>query len=87
MYTRRIIPDDFTPPAHADGPGFHLPMLTVHDGVRDFDAVIAAAPRLRGAMEPGGIWPDGLTRQENLVDIAWRFRGRPALARSAIVST
>jgi hypothetical protein len=74
MYKRRIIPDDFTPPARADGPGFHLRMLTIHDAVKDFDAVMAAAPRLRGAMEPGATWPDGLTLEENLIDLAWHQR-------------
>lgn len=74
MYKRRIVPDDFTPPARIDGPGFHLRMLTIHDVVKDFDAVIAAAPRLRGAMEPGGTWPDGLTLEENLIDLAWHQR-------------
>ena len=74
MYKRRIIPDDFTPPARFDGAGFHLPMLTIHDVVKDFDAVISAADRLRGAMEPGATWPDGLTLEENLIDLGWHQR-------------
>ncbi len=74
MYKRRIVPEGFTPPARADGPGFHLRMLTIHDVVKDFDAVMSAAPRLKAAMEPGGTWPDGLTLEENLIDLAWHQR-------------
>ena len=74
MYNHRMIPDTFTPPDRAEGQGFHLRMLTIHDVVKDFDAVIAAAPRLRGAMEPGSTWPDGLTLEDNLIDLAWHHR-------------
>ena len=41
---------------------------------QDFDAVMAAAPRLRGAMEPGDSWPDGITLEENLIDLGWHQR-------------
>ena len=74
MYKRRMIPDDFTPPARHQGDGFHLRMLTIHDVVKDFDAVMAAGDRLKGAMEPGGTWPDGLTLEENMIDLAWHQR-------------
>ena len=74
MYKRRIVPDGFTPAARADGPGFHLRMLTIHDVVKDFDAVMAAAPRLKATMEQGSTWPDGLTLEENLIDLAWHQR-------------
>ncbi len=74
MYKRRIIPDDFTPPARIAGAGFHLRMLTVHDVVKDFDAVTSAAGHLRGAMDPGSTWPDGLTLEENLIDLGWHQR-------------
>lgn len=74
MYKRRIIPEGFVPPAGIAGPGFHLRMLTIHDAVKDYEAVIAAAPRLKGAMEPGSTWPDGLTLEDNLIDLAWHQR-------------
>lgn len=73
MYKRPLIPG-FTPPARYDGAGFHLRMLTIHDVVKDFDAVMAAGDRLKGAMEPGSTWPDGLTLEENLIDLAWHQR-------------
>jgi hypothetical protein len=74
MYSRRIIPDDFTPPSRFGGTGFHLRMLTVHDVVKDFDAVTSAAGHLRGAMDPDSTWPDGLTLEENLIDLGWHQR-------------
>ncbi len=74
MYKRPIIPAGFTPPARTDGPGFHLRMLTIHDVVKDFDAVKAAGTRLHGVTEPGSPWPDDLTLEENLIDIAWHQR-------------
>lgn len=74
MYHRRLVPETFTPPARADGAGFHLRMLTVHDVVKDFDACIEMGTRLHGVTEPHGSWPDGLTLEENLIDLAWHQR-------------
>lgn len=74
MYKRPIIPPDVTPPARFDGAGFHLRMLTVHDVVKDFDAVMSASVHLKGAMSEGSTWPDGLTLEENLIDLGWHQR-------------
>ena len=74
MYHRPLIPDGFTPPARHQCAGFHLRMLSIHDVVKDFDAVISARDRLKGLMQPGGTWPDGLTLEENLIDLAWHQR-------------
>jgi hypothetical protein len=74
MYKRRLVPASFTPPARQQGHGFHLRMLTIHDVVKDFDAVMTAGDRLKGAMEQGSTWPDGLTLEENLIDLAWHQR-------------
>ena len=74
MYKRRIIPDDFTPPARFDGAGFHLRILTVHDVIKDFAAVMDCLDWLPGFMEPGSLWPRGLTIDENLIDLGWHQR-------------
>lgn len=37
----------------------------------DFDAVMATAPLLAGIF---GTWPQGLTRSDNLIDLAWHER-------------
>ena len=49
-------------------------MLSIHDVVKDFDAVMTAGDRLKGAMETGSTWPEGLTLEENLIDLAWHQR-------------
>lgn len=37
----------------------------------DFDAVMAAGPLMTGIF---GSWPEGLTRADNLIDLAWHER-------------
>lgn len=74
MYKRRLVPEGFAVPAGIEAAGFRLRMLSVHDVIKDFAAVIDAAPRLKGAMEQGATWPDGLTIEENLIDLAWHER-------------
>ncbi|MEO6299766.1 MAG: hypothetical protein ABIV25_10030 [Paracoccaceae bacterium] len=74
MYKRPIIPAGFIPPPRMDGVGFHLRMLTIHDVVKDFDAVMAAGTRLHGVTEPDSTRPDSLTLEENLIDLAWHQR-------------
>ena len=74
MYHRRMVPDSFSPPERAQFSGFHLRMLTVHDVARDFAAVMEAGSRLFGVLEAASRWPEGLTIEENLIDLAWHQR-------------
>ncbi len=74
MQGRRLIPQDVTPPACHLGQEFHLRMLTIHDVVKDFDAVMSAASHLKGALNPGSTWPQGLTLEDNLIDLGWHQR-------------
>lgn len=74
MYNRRLVPKDFQVPARLEGPGFHLRMLSVHDVVKDFAAVVESEGRLVGSMGDGSDWPRGLTIEENLIDLAWHHR-------------
>ncbi|MEU4830364.1 GNAT family N-acetyltransferase [Streptosporangium sp. NPDC023615] len=67
----------FLPRTHEIPPGvrhprFHIRPITVHDAVRDFDAVMSSAARLRERFPLGGGWPpDTMTLEENLIDLAW----------------
>jgi hypothetical protein len=50
-----------------------LRALSVHDLDRDFSAVMESAADIKAA-NPGSSWPDGLTREKNLIDLAWHQR-------------
>lgn len=50
-----------------------LRMLTVDDVERDYLAVMESAAEIKSAT-PGSTWPQGLTRHENLLDLAWHQR-------------
>lgn len=74
MYNRPIVPAGFIVPDGLETPGFRLRPLTVHDLVRDYDAVMSSAVVLKGRMAADGSWPDGLTLEENLIDLGWHQR-------------
>lgn len=73
-YWKPLVPSDFNVPACLEGDGFHLRMLTVNDVVKDYDAVMTSAARLKGSMNPANDWPDGLTLEDDLVDLGWHQR-------------
>jgi len=52
---------------------FTLKALSVDDLLRDFGAVMASAAEIKAA-RPGSTWPDGLTIEKNLIDLAWHQR-------------
>ena len=50
-----------------------LKALSINDLERDFSAVMASAADIKAA-NPGSSWPEGLTREKNLIDLAWHQR-------------
>lgn len=74
MYGRALVPDDFVVPERLEGPGYHLRMLSVEDLDKDFEAVVDSAERLKGLFGPESAWPEGVTRDEDLIDLAWHQR-------------
>jgi hypothetical protein len=74
MYSRPIVPAGFVVPDRLETEGFLLRPLTVHDVIRDYDAVMSSSAELKGRMKDGSTWPDGLTLEENLIDLAWHQR-------------
>lgn len=74
MYRRPIVPADFTVPERLETVGFHLRPLTVHDLVRDYDAVMSSTAQLREQMGDSSSWPEGLTLEDNLIDLGWHQR-------------
>ncbi len=74
MYNRLLVPSGFSVPERLVGDGYHLRMLSIDDVEKDFEAVMASAGRIRGLLDPTSSWPDGLTRKEDLIDLAWHQR-------------
>ena len=60
------------PKIHSLG-SVNLASLTIHDLERDFSAILDSAEAIKAA-NPGMSWPDGLTREQNLIDLAWHQR-------------
>ena len=64
--------DRAIPTTHTLG-DFTLKALSVSDLERDFSAVMESAADIKAA-HPGSSWPDGLTKEKNLIDLAWHQR-------------
>lgn len=57
---------------------FRLRVLTVHDVVKDFDAVMSSVDHCKTVWS-GGTWLEGRTLEQNLIDLGWcqkEFRTR-----------
>ncbi|MEM7547477.1 MAG: GNAT family N-acetyltransferase [Pseudomonadota bacterium] len=71
MNKRPLFPDDFIVLEGLTTDRMRLRMLTIHDVVKDFDAVMSSKDRLQTVFRPGSTWPDGLTLEQNLIDLGW----------------
>ena len=81
-----FVPKDFQVPARLETAEFRLRMLTIHDVVKDFDAVITSVDHLK-TIWPGGTWPEGLTLEQNLIDLGWHqkeFQTRRSFAYTVV---
>jgi hypothetical protein len=67
-----FVPPGFAIPPRLERPGFVLRPLTVHDLVRDYDAVMTSVAHLSGVFGPGSDWPSpDLTLEQDLIDLGW----------------
>ncbi|MEP7027147.1 MAG: GNAT family N-acetyltransferase [Candidatus Eisenbacteria bacterium] len=81
-----FIPTDFTVPEKLETEDFRLRMLTVHDVVKDYDAVMSSMDHCK-SIRPGGRWPEGLTLEQNLIDLGWHqkeFQTRRSFAYTVL---
>ena len=71
-----LVPTDFSVPARLVTPQFTLRMLTIHDLVKDYDAVMSSVEHLRSTYSRvyGRLWPAGLTIEDDLIDLGWHQR-------------
>lgn len=58
-------------PRHVELGAFRLTPLTTEHTEEDCAAVMSSAPVLTGVF---GTWPDGMTLEENRIDLAWHDR-------------
>lgn len=63
---------------------FTLKALSINDLERDFSAVMESAADIKAA-NPKSSWPEGLTKEKNLIDLAWHQREFEALRSFAWV--
>ena len=76
---------EFEIPATLETGRFRLRMLTVNDVVKDFEAVITSKDHLHEIWGPG--WPEGLTLEQNLIDLGWHqkeFQRRRSFAYTVV---
>jgi hypothetical protein len=81
-----FVPKDFQVPTKLETAEFRLRMLTIRDVVNDFDAVITSVDHLK-TIWPGGTWPEGLTLEQNLIDLGWHqkeFQTRRSFAYTVV---
>jgi hypothetical protein len=72
---KKLVPPDFDVPQVLETGKFRLRMLTIHDAVKDYDAVMTSLGHLQGVFGPGSTWPsEDLTLEENLIDMGWHQR-------------
>ncbi len=84
--SRPFVDRDFVVPQQLEADEFTLRMLTVNDVVKDFDAVVSSAEHLK-AIWPDSNWPDGLTLEQNLIDLGWHqkeFQRRRSFAYTVV---
>lgn len=68
-----FLPEDFEIPTLVAGPRFRIRPITVHDAVKDYDAVMSTRERLWEQFGDVFGWPSAnLTLEDGLIDVAWR---------------
>lgn len=87
MHARPLVPDDFVVPDPLETHRLRLRPLTVHDLVKDYDAVMTSVERLRPVFGPDQDWPVGLTLEQDLADLGWHqveFQLRTSFAYTVV---
>ena len=83
-----FVADDFIVPEGLQTFEFRLRMLTVNDLVKDYDAVMSSVEHLKSVWPDSG-WPEGLTLEEDLIDLGWHqkeFLNRTSFAYTLVTS-
>jgi len=81
-----FVPPQFDVPERFETREFRLRTLTVNDVVKDYDAVMSSVEHLK-TVWPGSGWPEGLTLEQNLIDLGWHqkeFQRRRSFAYTVV---
>jgi len=76
---------EFKVPEKLEMERFRLRTLTVNDVVKDYDAVMSSKKHLHDIWGSG--WPEGLTLEQNLIDLGWHqkeFQRRRSFAYTVV---
>ena len=87
MYRVPLVPDGFDVPLRLETERLRLRPLLASDAVKDYDAVMTSAERLKSVFCPIDTWPDGLTLEQNLKELAWHeieFQKRRSFAYTVV---
>ena len=85
MPVAQFVPPQFQVPPTLETEEFRLRMLTVNDAVKDYDAVMSSVAHCKTIW--GGKWPEGLTLEQNLIDLGWHqkeFQTRRSFAYTVV---
>jgi hypothetical protein len=85
MAVTPFVPPQFKVPRTLETDEFRLRMLTVNDVVKDFDAVMTSVEHCKTIWR--GKWPEGLTLEQNLIDLGWHqkeFQTRRSFAYTVV---
>ncbi len=83
MAHRPFLPEGFAVPLVLETAEFRLRPLTIHDLVKDYEAVMESVDHLKGRLSPNSPWPVDLTLEDDLIDLGWHqkeFRRRTSFA-------
>jgi len=84
-----FIPKDFEIPQELETNRLRIRMLKTSDVVQDYDAVMSSINYLQktSPFGPNHNWPEGLTIEQNLIDLGWhqkKFQRRSSFAYTVI---
>ena len=81
-----FVPADYKVPTIFETDEFRLRMLSIEDVEMDYEAVMDSVTHLSKVWPDSG-WPEGLTLQKNLIDLAWHqkeFERRTSFAYTVV---
>lgn len=68
----RLIPRDMEVPYGVETESFRIRPITIHDTIKDYDAVMTSVDYLRGCLFSSPDWPShDLTLIQDMIDLAW----------------